>query len=147
MRRVTGRTSTCRHGFYYTVINISSNIRLEYHQQVMSPSHSSTSQMQVPQSEAPRIPSMQVRMSKLSQQLFHASVTKNCTGFFGVQWLRIMPELERMDTKAFISLSKNKQLRRYAGFLCLMPRKSPPQGMTEIIERRNLATSRSVLTT
>jgi hypothetical protein len=59
--------------FYYTVINMSSNIRLEYHQQVMSPSQSRTSQMQWPQSEAPRIPSMQDRMSKLSKQLFHAS--------------------------------------------------------------------------
>ncbi len=60
-------------GFYYTIINMSSNIRLEYHQQVMSPSQSRTSQMQWPQSEAPRIPSMQDRMSKLSKQLFHAS--------------------------------------------------------------------------
>jgi hypothetical protein len=42
------------------------NIR-QLAQQLKSPSHSRTSQMHVPQSEAPRIPSMQVMMSKLSK--------------------------------------------------------------------------------
>jgi hypothetical protein len=61
----------------------------------------------------------------LSQQLFHASVTKKFTGFFGVSWLWIMPELKRIYTKTYIILTKNKQLRRYFGFLCLMPIRVP----------------------